>query len=354
MFQFIYFVDLYVIINICLESLYQPDHSPAPRRRARRMCNSMGIRPRSNQKPGAHLEFGDPQLEHLRAWVKTKTFERHCHPRLVANFDQVWTTLYKPNKKPLQKTDGKSAMLTTDPLAANAYLRRIRHNVERMLDCDFTENDPATERKLEPDPPVLTGSKASTGTVDQWRVARTLTTLSWIDGFLGKGFVTYKKGTLSEQTREWAEKNLGQWLVLGPPQLRSHVWNEATYVSYLRFLSHEVRARRVALNLDGTHRAMIILDQAGAHMSKTFAALQKKWCTENNCASRLHYSAIYCQEIIQVYSYTGRYMLIYLILCVGLQASPSTRLHVGSLGVLSVVPTMVLDEGNMFRTKCFW
>ena len=38
---------------------------------------------------------------------------------------------------------------------------------------------------------------------------------------------------------------------------------------------------------------------------------------------------------------------------VGLQASPSTRLHVGSLGVLSVVPTMVLEEGNMFRTKCF-
>ena len=267
------------------------------------MCNSMGIRPRSNQKPGAHLEFGDPQLEHLRAWVKTKTFERHCHPRLVANFDQVWTTLYKPNKRPLQKTNGKSALLASDPLASSAYLRRIRHNVERMLDCDFTEQDPATERKLEPDPPVLTGSKASTGSVDQWRVARTLTTLSWIDGFVGKGFVTYKKGTVSDQTREWAEKNLGQWLVLGPPQLRSHVWNESTYISYLRFLSQEIRARRVALNLDATHRAMIILDQAGAHMSKTFIALQKKWCTENNVASWLHYSDILSRKHSNLYIY---------------------------------------------------
>ena len=97
------------------------------RRRARRLCNACGIRPASNEKPGAHLEWSHPALEQVRSYVRTQSLEKGYHPRLVANFDQVWSTIFRPNRSCLQKKGTRSQ----DPLQRSAYLRRVRHQVER-------------------------------------------------------------------------------------------------------------------------------------------------------------------------------------------------------------------------------
>lgn len=97
------------------------------RRRARCLCNACGIRPASNEKPGAHLEWSHPALEQVRSYVRTQSLEKGYHPRLVANFDQVWSTIFRPSRSCLQKKGTRSQ----DPLQRSAYLRRVRHQVER-------------------------------------------------------------------------------------------------------------------------------------------------------------------------------------------------------------------------------
>eukprot|EP00438_Fugacium_kawagutii_P006999 Skav233396 [mRNA] locus=scaffold1038:269473:284136:- [translate_table: standard] len=249
------------------------------RQRARRLCNACGLRPMFNQKPGAHLDWADPCLERLRTYIKTQSHLRGCHPQLVANFDQVWSLQYKPAKRVFQK----KARVSQDPLSSSEYLRRIRHGVEQLLDWDFTEADPAQkQKKTEMKRPQLQGGHASKGMVEQWRSPRTVTTLSWIDGAVGRSYVTFRKGSISEQTRRWANDRLSRWLFVADPQPQTHIWSEQSLVHYLEFLGCEVRSRRAALGLTARHRAMVLMDQAGAHMSATFKTLKDKFSAKFN------------------------------------------------------------------------
>ena len=52
----------------------------------------------------------------------------------------------------------------------------------------------------------------------------------------------------------------------------------------MRAATQEIRARRAELRLSARDRALVMLDQAGAHMSKTYAKIQAKWCERNNVA----------------------------------------------------------------------
>ena len=252
------------------------------RRRARRLCNAFGIRPQANEKPAAHLEWADPQLENLRAYVKSSAASQHIHPRLIANFDQVWSLNFRPSKTSLQK----KASFATDDLMKSKVLRQVRHNVERALDMQITEPDPATQRKEVPAIPQVQGGKAANATVQNWRQPRTLTTLSFIDGHIGRGYVTLKENTISQQSLAKMNHELGRYLFIAPPQKTTHIWNEESLIPYLSFLAEEIRSRRRELGLDATSRAMVLMDQAGAHMSQTYWSIQKKWCDEHNVETR--------------------------------------------------------------------
>ncbi len=253
------------------------------RKRARSFCNMVGVRPRANHKPGAHLEYSDPQLEQVRSYVRNEAVIKHgCHERLIANFDQVWTTLYKPQQRPL----GRSTQTTVGP-DKTKFIKTVRHQVERMLDMEFTEQDPRTTQKTEPRTQQVTGGAAALGCVENWRQPRSLTTLSWIDGTVSRGYVTYRKGTIPEKAKEWVGQHLSKWLVLGEELPNTHIWNESTFISYLSFLAVELRYRRKQLGLTAHDKALIICDQAGAHMSRTYRALQINWCTEHNVESCL-------------------------------------------------------------------
>jgi hypothetical protein len=150
------------------------------RKRAQRLCTAFGIKMRSNEKPGLHLPFENPQLERVRMFVQSAAAKRKCHERLILNFDQVWSTLFRPQKACLQKA-ASLRNIQSDPLARSLYMRQIRHNLERALDLPLTETDPkAGTFRHEPSQPMLTGMHAASCTVDGWRNPRTLTTLSFI------------------------------------------------------------------------------------------------------------------------------------------------------------------------------
>lgn len=52
-----------------------------------------------NEKPGRHLEYNNPQVVAIRQWISNMIEAKKIHPRLVGNWDQVWTLMYEPLKK---------------------------------------------------------------------------------------------------------------------------------------------------------------------------------------------------------------------------------------------------------------
>lgn len=52
-----------------------------------------------NEKPGRHLEFNDPHLVSIRHFISSNVKSGRVHPRLVGNWDQVWTLCFEPLKK---------------------------------------------------------------------------------------------------------------------------------------------------------------------------------------------------------------------------------------------------------------
>ena len=192
------------------------------KKRAQRLCNQFGIKPRSNEKPGAHLEYDHPALEKVRIYVRHTARERGVHERLIANFDQVWSTNYRPQKKTLQKP-ASWRNRENDPLTRSLYMRKVRHNLERSLDLPLTEDDPsAPQVKTTASVPQVTGLAAARGTVDEWRVPRTVTTLSFIDGYVGRAYVTVSAGTVSEAVRARVNKELSKYIYVADVQPGSH------------------------------------------------------------------------------------------------------------------------------------
>ena len=159
----------------------------------------------------------------------------------------------------------------------------MRHSIERALDLPLSEPDPSLgQHQSELKVPHVQGLEAASATVDAWRQPRTLTSLSFIDGYMGRGYVTFKEGGISQSLRDHVNRKYGQFIHVAPPQASSHVWTEASLVSYLSFLGEELRIRRQMLGLTAHDRALIMMDQAGAHMSRTYVKLQEKFCEQYN------------------------------------------------------------------------
>lgn len=119
-------------------------------------------------------------------------------------------------------------------------MRRVRHNLQRCLGLEFTETDPGVLTAKESlKQPRVSGGPAASATVDSWRQPRTLTTLSFIDGHLGRAYITCKAGTIAESTRKQMNKELSKYLWIAEPQEKTHIWNQASLVHYLHFLAQD-------------------------------------------------------------------------------------------------------------------
>lgn len=178
--------------------------------------------------------------------------------------------------------------LQADPLAKSLYMRQIRHNLERTMDLPLSESDPkAGNRVHEMKEPLVQGGPASSSFVEGWRSPRTITTLSFVDGTMGRAYLTFREGGISNAVRDQVNRKYEKYMFIADPQPTSHIWTESSLILYLDFLAQEIRLRRAQLNLSAEARALVLVDQAGAHMSKSFIKLQRKWSIANNIVSRL-------------------------------------------------------------------
>lgn len=176
------------------------------RRTAARLARKCGLAVAANTKPGKHLPYSHPAMSHLRNWVAFQVGSGRFHCRLVANFDQVWSLRHRPRSTTLQVNK-------KDPIAKQRTLRQLRHRLELSLDMPLTES---FEKQDKPRVPreLATGGMVSHCPVEQWRVPHTLTTLSWRDGHVGRGWVTFQEDQLSEKQRATLNKDWWQESVL--------------------------------------------------------------------------------------------------------------------------------------------
>ena len=108
-------------------------------------------------------------------------------------------------------------------------MRIIRHNLERVLCLPITEHDPtALVEKISMKAPQVSGGAAASCMVESWRLPRSVTTLSFVDGYMGRGYITVRVGSLPEHKRSKLNR-----------ELNSHVWSETTFVNYLSFLAED-------------------------------------------------------------------------------------------------------------------
>ena len=61
------------------------------------------------------------------------------------------------------------------------------------------------------------------------------------------------------------------------------MWGSSTLLSYLAFLSSELRRKRMELGLSFKDRGLILMDRAAVHSCSTFKHALDRWMEANNC-----------------------------------------------------------------------
>ena len=141
----------------------------------------------------------------------------------------MWNLVYRLHKRILQKGNSTPSLGRQDPHSSSKTMRIIRHNLERVLCLPITEQDPtALVEKISMKAPQVSGGAAASCMVESWRLPRSVTTLSFVDGYMGRGYITVRVGSLPEHKRSKLNR-----------ELNSHVWSETTFVNYLSFLAED-------------------------------------------------------------------------------------------------------------------
>ena len=136
--------------------------------------------------------------------------------------------------------------------------------------------------KYEPKQIVLNAA-ASVSPIEQWRHPRTTTTLSWSDGELGASWITVKEGSAPCEMIDKLNKEMSGLLFIEQQDSRTHMWNASSMLHYLKFLSVQLRLKRLKHNLTMADRGLIFCDRAAVHSCQAFSQLRERWEAENKC-----------------------------------------------------------------------
>ena len=159
----------------------------------RRLCNRLGIRPSSVNKQSKHLDMDHPAMEAVRSFVSMCQATHGVEPRLIGNFDQVWTVHYEPPRKVMYKHQQQRGQILNADASQMPSVKSMVNKIRVALSLD---PETASESKVEVCKPRALNAAGQLSPVDYARVARTTTTLSWCDGDLGRAYVTLQPGAM--------------------------------------------------------------------------------------------------------------------------------------------------------------
>lgn len=157
-----------------------------------RLCNRLGIKLSSVSKQSKHLDYSHPMMESVRSFVAASSTKYNVDQRLIGNFDQVWTMNYEGPRRVLYKHQSKRSQIIENvdmkPSAA-----KMLASIRKALSLDSVDDEP---KKKEVCQPVSLNAAGNLNPVENARIPRTTTTLSWADGWLGRSYVTLHPGTV--------------------------------------------------------------------------------------------------------------------------------------------------------------
>ena len=103
-------------------------------------------------------------------------------------------------------------------------------------------------RKLGEDKTIYQGPKAaytdqysSIGAVERWRVPRSTTTLTWVDGAISRLFTTLSDDLVTPSTLNQLRERFSPAMHIETTGNKSHMWSAQTTMSFLKFLSVDAR-----------------------------------------------------------------------------------------------------------------
>ena len=241
---------------------------------ARKTCARVGLHNHDIHKQSKHLHYDHPAMEAVRAYVQQKIKHDGVHPRLIANFDQVWCLQYQPARTILGYSGKRKENLKPSD---SRMLASIRAALGIGGNQEVTAREPAQAPQL--------NAQGQVQPVEYARAARTTTTVSWSDGHLGRAYVTAASGVIPEALMKEMNKELDGILhISSQHESSTHMWNAGTLADFLPFLAVELRARRLALKLTvQTSKALVLADKAAVHSSAAFRRLRERFERENNC-----------------------------------------------------------------------
>ena len=82
---------------------------------------------------------------------------------------------------------------------------------------------------------------------------------------------------MSDEKLEEANQKFSEYLVIKKTGSDKHMWNCATTIPFLEFLTVEVRERRLELGLAAKDGALSICDDAEQHRNPQYLKLRKQW-----------------------------------------------------------------------------
>ena len=167
----------------------------APRMAAWRLCKRLGLRNALVNKQSKHLSCSHPSMEAVRKYIHMITERNEVEPRLVANFDQVWSVHYEPPKSVLHKNECKFGQLVNSPLQKKRSVAKIVAQLEAYMGVSSKATMSSQNTKV--CELVTLDAPGRMNPVDYNRNARTVTTLSWRDGELGRSWITLAPGSMS-------------------------------------------------------------------------------------------------------------------------------------------------------------
>lgn len=248
------------------------------KRHVQRVCGRVGVRKTTQTRQSRHLSYDNPQMESVRMFVASAITTLNVHPRLIAHFDQVWSMQYEPPTRTLFKQPANKGKPGSKQKPS---VERIKQRIAHAIGVPMRESGKHSGCKTQY-ASLCAGSTMVP--IEYARHPRTTTTLSWSDGVMGRAYVTANTKVVPASVIDRMNDELKGILFIDKAHhSKTHMWSRDTMVSYLEFLSQELRSRRIALGiLPAAGKALILCDAAAVHSVKAYTVLRKRFEDENN------------------------------------------------------------------------
>lgn len=247
-----------------------------------RLCAKLGLKGARISKQSRHVPYSHPSMQEIREWISMATSSQKVDARLMCHFDQVWSVHFEPARRVLWKS-AEAGNEMVDPNhkkpSQKAMLEKIREALSNSVKDTTVEKKKNYEVKQ-----AALGPQSTLVPVDNSRIAKTVTTLSWADGSMGRAYVTAPSTTISDSVAEEMNQQLrGTVFIARGHESRTHMWNGDTLQQYLIFLKEEFRRKRLALNLPHSVRGLVLCDAATVHSAHMYDQIRSRFELEANC-----------------------------------------------------------------------